>query len=278
MEEKIAIITGANSGIGKATAIGLAKKGIHIIMMCRSQARGQEALKEVIKQSGGKVTLILGDLADLTSVKQFSESFKQQFSRLDILVNNAGVISKKRQETKDGFELQFGVNHLGHFLLTHLLLPLICATPNSRIINVSSMAYRFGKLDFNDLAMEKSYSSAASYSRSKLCNVLFTKELANRLKGTSTTTNSLHPGAVATNILASNNPVRQKFPWIESIAKTPEKGAETSIYLAISEEVSNISGAYFSNCKMKKTTTRSNDPRLAQELWTISEQLIGDYL
>jgi NAD(P)-dependent dehydrogenase (short-subunit alcohol dehydrogenase family) len=195
----IVLITGGNSGMGRATAIELAKEGAYVVILCRNKERGEEALKEIKRESKNhRVDLMLCDLGELNSIRNFAKEFKEKYNRLDILINNAGVILPKRHETKDGFELQFGVNHLGHFLLTNLLLDLLIASAPSRIVNVASGAHKVGKIYFEDINLRNNFNLIRAYSQAKLANVLFTYELSDRLKGTGVTANCLHPGAVAT--------------------------------------------------------------------------------
>jgi NAD(P)-dependent dehydrogenase (short-subunit alcohol dehydrogenase family) len=274
-EQKVALVTGANSGTGKATALAFAKQGMHVVMLCRNEARGQEALKDIRSQSGGDVELMLCDLADFASIQRFCEEFKKKFERLDILVNNAGVITLDRRETKDGLELQFGVNHMGHFLLTTSLLPLIKHSEGARIVVVASGAHKVGRVDFDDLGMHKGYNVVAAYGRSKLCNVLFTKELARRLNGSSVTVNCLHPGAVGSNMGVDRDTGFGKtvMRLLRPFFLTPEEGAATAIYVATSPDCRNVSGEYFVKCKVSKTAKRADDRQLAEDLWKVSEDI-----
>lgn len=276
MDNQIALVTGANSGTGKATAMAFVKMGIHVVMLCRSKERGEAALQEVLAQGGGSAELMLCDLASMESIRSFCAAFSARYKRLDILVNNAGVITLDRQETADGLELQFGVNHIGHFLLTTTLLPLIKATADARIVIVASGAHKIGNLDFDNIPMEKGYSVFASYGRAKLCNVLFMKELAKRLRGSDTTVNCVHPGAVG-----SNMGVNRETGFGKSIMKllrpfflTPEEGARTAVYVATSTKCAKVTGEYFYKCKTAKVSKRANDPDLAARLWAYSEAVI----
>jgi len=200
MNRKTALVTGANAGMGRATAKALAQKGYHVIMACRNGQKGKAAMDEIAAETGGSVSLLFCDLGDMESIRKACAAFRDAHQSLDVLINNAGIVPTERAETKHGLEMQFGVNHIGHFLLTKELLPVITQTPDSRIVVVSSLGYRFGNIDFQDIPMKKKYSTMAAYSRSKLCNVLFTKELARRLEGTATTVNCLHPGFVRTTL------------------------------------------------------------------------------
>lgn len=274
--EKVVLITGANSGMGKASAVEMAKRGYKVVMLCRDLKRGEEALRDVIEKSGSRlVYLEICDLGSLTEIRKFCRSFKEKYSSLNILINNAGVILPKRHLTKDGYELQFGVNHLGHFLVTNLLLDLILKSPPARIINVSSGAHKIGKIYFEDINLEKSYSTIKAYSRSKLANILFTYELARRLKGTGVTVNCLHPGAVATKMGISRDTGFGTLltTMLKPFFQTPEKGAETAIYLATASEVEKVTGKYFYRKKAIASSKRTYDVELAKKLWCLSEEL-----
>lgn len=276
MEKRVALVTGANAGMGKATAIALARRGMHVVMLCRDQARGEAALCEIRRASGSEeVTLMLCDLGDMAQVRRFSAAFHAAYARLDVLINNAGVICLGRQETKDGLELQFGVNHIGHFLLTNLLLDRM--GPGARIVVVGSGAHRVGRIDFDDLAMKRSYSVVAGYSRSKLCNLLFTRALARKLLGAGITVNCVHPGAVATDIAINRRTgfgrtITRVLGWV---ARTPEQGAATAIHVATSDACAGITGEYFAGGKLARSSRRSKDMRLAEALWAVSLRITG---
>ncbi|MEX1308679.1 MAG: SDR family oxidoreductase [Eubacteriales bacterium] len=280
MEQKTALVTGANSGIGKATVIALAKQGIHVVMLCRDRARGEAAQTEVAKATGYEPDLMLCDLGNMREIRGFCEAFKKRFSRLDILINNAGVLSIRRQMTKDGLEIAFGVNYIGHFLLTNSLLDLMISTENARIVILGSVAYKLGKIDFNDLGMKKGYTLMAAYSRAKLCELLYTRELAKRLDGTGTTVNCVHPGVVATNIFIKTDAGigRALMRLFRPVIKSPEEGAKGIVYVATSSECEGISGAYFSGAEAQDVVGRARDDALAKRLWEVSEQIVGDYL
>lgn len=279
MEQKIALITGANSGMGKATAAAFAKAGMHVIMLCRSEQRGKAALDDVLAASGGEVTLMLCDLSSMADIKRFCDEFKSKFKRLDILVNNAGVITPRRRETKDGLELQFGVNHIGHFLLTTNLLDLIKSTEKARIVVVGSGAHKIGKIDFNNIPLKGGYSVFSSYGRAKLCNLLFAKELAKRLTDSGVTVNCVHPGAVATSMGMDRDTGFGKtiLKLLKPFFQTPEQGAATAIYVATSDECAGVSGEYFYKCKIHKASNRANDEALSKQLWQLSEEIVDKY-
>lgn len=279
LKGKTVVITGANTGIGKETAVDLAARGARVIIGCRNMEKGKEALKEIQDRSKNtNVFLEKLDLASLESVRSFADNILNSEPRLDILINNAGVMACPYQKTKDGFEMQFGVNHLGHFLLTLLLLDRLKHSQPSRIINVSSSAHRMGdgKIKFDDINHEKSYSSWGAYFDSKLANVLFTRELSKRLEGTHVTVNALHPGAVTTelqrhSVLSSAlfYPVR----WY--MFKTAEQGAQTTIHCAVSEEMEGVSGKYLRDCHIVEPSKSAQDDEAATKLWEVSLKLVA---
>ena len=277
MKDKICLITGANSGIGKITARELATQGAHIIMLCRNQEKAEQAREEILSVCDhDKVDIVLADLASVEQIKQAADRIKNEFPKIDVLINNAGLLMGDRRElTHDGFEMSFGVNHLAPFLLTHLLLNQVLASGRGNIINVSSEAHRFAKLTFKDLQYEKHYSGMKAYCRSKLCNILFTRELSQRLEGTCTVTNALHPGGVASNFGQSASGVggmlmRLARPFLVS----EEKGAETSVYLATSGEGYTVNGKYFKNKKISEPTKEARSDYKAKRLWEASEELL----
>jgi NAD(P)-dependent dehydrogenase (short-subunit alcohol dehydrogenase family) len=280
-DKKIALVTGANSGMGSATAVALARQGFRVIMLCRDEKRGGAALAAAraaasTGMAGGRTELELAicDLGRAASVRRFAAELHSKIGSLDVLVNNAGVISPKRLETEDGFELQLGVNHLGHFLLTNLLLDLVVKA-KGRIVVVASGAHKIGRIHWDDLQLQKGYSAFGSYGQSKLANVLFARELSKRLMGTGVVVNSLHPGAVATSLGVNR---RTGFGgFVTGILKpfflTPEQGADTAIYLATSPEAAGVSGRYFYRRKSAKASTRAEDDEAAARLWKVSEEL-----
>ncbi|MGO4529835.1 SDR family oxidoreductase [Paenibacillus sp. 2TAF8] len=280
MSIQTAIVTGANSGMGLATTIELAKQGYHVIMACRSEKRGQEALQQALQQSGSsEIELMLCDLGSLDSIRQFARQYRERYDHLDALVNNAGVVMVKRKETSEGFEQSIGINHLGHFLLTLLLIEPLKAAKQGRIVNVSSGAYKAGKIHFDDPHLRKGYNPIKSYAQSKLANVFFTRTLAHKLAGTSVTANCLHPGAVGTSIGVDRNTgfgtrimaLAAKLPFF----LTPEEGARTAIYLATSPEVTGLTGRYFYQQKEQRLKEHALDDAAAQQLWTWSEEQVG---
>ena len=271
---KTAIVTGANSGMGMATAASLADMGAAVVMLCRNEKRGREAFEKLSEKSDRKLELMLCDLGDLASVRAFAKGFRKKYPALDVLVNNAGFISLDRQLTEDGFERQFGVNHLGHFLLTTELMDIIPS--GGRIVNVSSGAHKTGKIYFDDINLTKGFNVIKAYSQSKLANVLFTRELASRLESRGITVNCCHPGAVATNIGISRDTGFGKTVtgMLKPFFQTPEQGARTAIYLASSKDVEGVTGEYFYKCKIAKSSKRSKDMELAKRFFEFSERLV----
>ncbi len=273
MQGKICLITGANTGIGKATAISLARQGARVIMVCRNDARGRSAMEEVKAKSGSStVDLLTADLSSQSAIRDLASRFLLGSDRLDVLINNAGLWKRKREVTVDGFEMHFAVNHLAYFLLTNLLLDALKAAAAARIVSVASGLHERGEIDFDALQAERSFGGVKAYSNSKLANVLFTYELARRLNGSGVTANCLHPGVVATDL------VRETFPapmrWLGGfILTSPEKGAATSIYLATSPEVAGVSGKYFAKQRERRSSRESYDAALASRLWDVSSEL-----
>ena len=273
MEDKICIITGANSGIGKATALGLAKMNAVVVMLCRSKDTGEIAQKEIISESGNKkVDLLLCDLSSHEQIRKFVSEFKQKYQNLHVLINNAGVMASKRKLSVDGFEMNFAVNHLAPFLLTNLLLDVLKKSTPSRIVNVSSGAHRMAKIDFDDLQSEnKKHRLMRVYGVSKLAFMLFSYELSRILDGTGVTVNTLHPGVVNTNLGRDMSKFGRGFGKL--FFKNPEKGAETSIYLASSPEVEGITGKYYIKKEQKESSKESYNEEYAKRLWEISATL-----
>lgn len=279
-QQPIMMVTGANSGIGKATALLLAEKNVKVVMVCRNRQRGETAQKEIIKKSGNpNVELYICDFSELNSIQRFVDLFHTNYERLDVLINNAAVIPQDRQETKDGYEMQFGVNHLAPFLLTNLLLEKLKKSTIARIVTVASVGHKFGKIHFDDLQFtQKPYNKLVVYTQSKLANILFTYELARRLQKTHVTVNCLDPGHVKSDIGVYKDGGLAQFVFrtlLRPIHKTPEEGADTSVYLATSPEVEGITGKYFANRKVKKTSSISYDRDIATRLWDISAKMVG---
>ncbi len=278
--EKICLITGANSGIGKAAAMELAAKFDRMLLVVRNRVRGERAVNEIFEKSGNQnLDLHVASLSSFESIRNLANTITEKYDHLDVLINNAGAFFSKRHTTADGIEATLNINYLSRFVLTILLLPLIKKSSSGRIINVSGEAHRFGRINFDDLMMEKYYKSMKAIKQSKLADVLFTYELSRRLKDTHTTINCLHPGAVATNSIDNNPDISQliKFLYktIRPFLKSPEQGAKTIIHLATSPEVHNISGKYFINNEVTDSSASSYDENLARRLWEVSEKLTG---
>jgi len=277
MTGKVCMVTGANAGIGKATVLGLASIGATVFMVCRSRERGEVALAEIKeKSSNDRVFLLVADLSSQSEIRKLAEDFKRQHSALHVLINNAGIIPRKREVTVDGFETQFAVNHLAPFLLTNLLLDMLKSSAPARIVTVASNMHRGATIDFEDLQSERAYKPLRVYCRTKLANVLFTKELARRLQGAGVTANCLHPGVVATKLLADGMGMpRALRPTTRLMGSSPDKGAKTSIYLATSPEVEGVSGKYFVRQKAVESSKVSYDENMASRLWGVSAELTG---
>jgi len=278
MQGKICLVTGANSGIGKATALGLAQMGATVVMVCRDRARGEAAQSEIKAKSGNTaVDLLLADLSSQQAVRQLAEEFKQRYSQLHVLINNAGVFNLTRRETVDGLEMTFAVNQLAPFLLTNLLLDVLKASAPARIVNVDSDAHEGGYINMDDLQSATSYKPMRSYGQSKLALLLYSYELARRLQGTGVTVNALHPGFVGTNIAQGYppRPVHTVTNFIMSlIGISPEEGAKTSLYLATLPEVEGVTGKYFVKSAPKQSHALSYDESLQQRIWDESAKLV----
>lgn len=271
---KIAVVTGANSGMGMATTKALLNEGATVIMLCRDEKRGTEAYQKMLQDGNSRTYLILCDLGDYDSIRAFAREVKERFGRLDILVNNAGFISLDRQETKEGLERQFGINHVGHFLLTTELIDIMPS--GGRIVNVASGAHKTGKIHFDDINLHKGFNMFKAYSQSKLANVLFTRVLSRRLADKGITVNCCHPGAVATNMGINRETGFGKTitGLLKPFFLTPEQGAKTAVFLATDESVKDISGEYFYKCKIAKSSKRSKNMELAKKLYEFSENLV----
>ena len=276
LKGKIAIVTGANSGMGMATAQALSDKGATVIMLCRSEERGRRAIALLTEEKDRKLDLMICDLGDFSSIRSFARNVKERYPQVDILVNNAGFISLDRQETREGIERQFGINHLGHFLLTTLLLDRMPA--GSRIVNVASGAHKVGRIHFDDINLRHGYNVVKAYSQSKLANVLFTRELAARVKDRGITVNCCHPGAVATNMGVDRETGFGKTitGLLKPFFLTPAEGAATAVYLASDESVGHITGGYFYRCRIAKSSKRSKSRKFAKKLFELSEEMVRE--
>jgi retinol dehydrogenase-12 len=281
MTGKTVVVTGGNSGIGLQTAVGLARMGARVLITARDPDRGRAAVSSIQEQSGNDgVELVVFDLASLDSVRSGAQEIKERTEKLDVLINNAGIVLSDRQVTVDGFEATFGINHLGPFLLTELLLDHLKASAPARIVNVASTAHNQARrgLDFDDLQATKRYRGMSVYGASKLANILFTTELARRLAGTNVTANCLHPGTVATGYGRDGDTkglLAIGLVIVKPFLMNPEQGARTSIYLASSPEVATVTGQYFIKCKVRTPSKAAQAAAAAQHLWEVSEQLVG---
>ena len=272
MTGKVCMITGSTAGIGKVTALELAKMGATVIIVARSRQRGRPALRFVQEGSGSdSIELMYADLSSIASIQKLVENFRKKRSRLDVLINNAAVVPKERELSLDGYEMQFAVNHLAPFCLTNLMLDILKATEGARIINVSSEAHNRAKLDFDNLQSEKKYSPFSAYGMSKLANIYFTYALARRLEGTTVTANALHPGVIRSEL------IRQMPIWYEWVfnwfAKPTDDGSEGPVFLASSQQVIGVSGKYFSGKLETKSSPASYDEVAGERLWELSERL-----
>jgi len=295
MNGEVCLVTGAASGIGAMTARALAQRGATVILVDRDAERGAATAGQIEQETGGAtVEFIQTDLSSQQEIRQLAQQVKSRHPRLDVLLNNAGAIFSERRETVDGIEMTFGLNYLGYFLLTHLLLDLVKAGAPARIINTSSRAHARAQMNFDDLQSRVDYVGIRAYEKSKLAIVLFTYELARRLAGTGVTVNALHPGIVATNF-STRNPgmVGSIMRWmakqyatdgktanpiarlLQRILISPEQGAQTGIYLATSPDVAGVTGKYFVKCKAVPSAPASYDSAAARRLWDVSEELTG---
>ncbi len=269
MTGRLCLVTGANSGIGLATATKLARMGAHVVMVCRDAARGEAARNQIRQLTGNhQVDLLQADLADLSQVRRLAEDYQARYPRLDVLIHNAGLMKKRREVSADGHELQLAVHFLAPFLLTHALRDALEAAPAARVVSVASMLHRFGKLDFDDLHAARRYSMWRQYGASKLATIVFTYELARRLENTNITANCLHPGVIGSNI--ESNP-----RWLRPFLASPETGARTPVYLASSPELEGVTGRYFIACSPRDSSPASRNPAVARQLWQVGEDLTG---
>ncbi len=277
MQGKICLVTGATAGIGRVTARELARQGATVIVAGRNAEKSAAVVEQIKQQTGNpNVAYLLADLSSQSEVRALANQFKRQYPRLDVLVNNAGAMFLRRQESADGIEMTFALNHLNYFLLTNLLLDTLIANAPARIVNVASRAHvGVAGLNFDDLQNQKGYFGWRAYGQSKLCNVLFTYELARRLEGTSVSANALHPGLVATRFGSNNTGLSWIWTFVNLFALSAEEGAQTPIYLAASPEVEGVTGRYFYQSKALPSSKASYDAQAARRLWQVSEQMTG---
>ena len=282
IQDKVVLITGATNGIGKETVLGLARDGARVVVHGRNPSKTADTVDEITKLSGNKnIDMIIGDLTSLDDIRKKADEFRSRYKELHVLINNAGGVFLDGGKSRDGYELTFAVNYLAHYYLTTRLLDLLKKSSPSRIINVVSDGHRAFKkvLDFERIQKAGGYSSIDDYSASKICVILFTKELAERLRGINVTVNAVHPGVVRTGLaMNTRNPVFRALIGIYSLFLIrPEEGARTSIYLASTEEVENISGEYFDKSKPSIPADITLNSEYRRELWEMSEKLIKNF-
>jgi NAD(P)-dependent dehydrogenase (short-subunit alcohol dehydrogenase family) len=277
MHDKCCVVTGGNSGIGLETAVALAELGARVAIVSRDRQKGERAVDEIRRRaSSTTVELLVADLSRQRNIRALADEILAAFPRLDVLVNNAGLIVGERTVTDDGLELTFAVNHIGYFLLTQFLEERLVESAPARVVNVASDAHRSGTIAFDDLQGERGYSSWRAYAQSKLANILFTKQLAKRLAGRGVTANCLHPGVVSTNFGRSGGLfVRAFFGLASPFLTTPARGADTSVYLASSPEVAEVTGGYFVRRRLVSPSAEARDPGVAKRLWDVSEALVA---
>jgi NAD(P)-dependent dehydrogenase (short-subunit alcohol dehydrogenase family) len=279
VKDKVCVITGGTDGIGKAAAHDLAVQGARLLVHGRDPDKGARAVAELKARSRNPaIEFLQADFSSLAEVRRLAATVKELTPRVDVLVNNAGGIFLKRNLSKDGYEMTFAVNHLAPFLLTHLLLDTLKSTGQSRIVTTASGAHRGAKIAFDDLQATRNYSPMGAYGRSKLANILFTRALARRLQGTTVTATCLHPGFVRTSFgrgFDASPVLKPIFGLISRFARSPEKGAETVVYLATSPQVQGASGGYYLDCKLTLPSAAAQDDGAAEQLWQVSEQLVG---
>jgi NAD(P)-dependent dehydrogenase (short-subunit alcohol dehydrogenase family) len=277
MAERVCLVTGATSGIGRETALGLAEGGATVIVAARDAARARELCAEIGRRTGRAAESVVADLSSQADVRRLAAEVRARHDKLHVLINNAAVITRRRTTTVDGLETQLAVNHLAPFLLTHLLRDALEAAGDARVVNVASQVEARGVVDFDDLGRERRpYERLDAYSQSKLGNVLFTYELARRLEGTRVTANCLHPGVIGTNLLVAfeGRPAPLRFLTRRG-RPGPKEGARTSLFVATSPTLERVSGRYFRDCAEASSSPRSRDPELAARLWRESERLTG---
>lgn len=277
MSGRTVLVTGGTGGIGRATAEGLAKMGARIAITGRDAARAEDTAREIRASFGAQVDILIADLSSQSEVRRLAADALERLPRIDVLVNNVGGYWHTRRLTTDGLEHTFAVNHLAPFLLTNLLLDRLKQSDRSRVVTVASQAHAQGTIDFDDLQGERSYSGARSYAQSKLANVLFTYELARRLQGSGVVAHALHPGVVSTRFGAEDPSRTQRLlvPFIRPFIKSPESGATTSIHVASAPGPEHVTGRYFTNSKVKRSSRQSYDGTASARLWQVSADLVA---
>jgi len=275
---KTAVVTGANSGIGKITALELAKRNYRVVMVCRNQEKAAAAKQEIAEETGNEyVQIEICDLSLMSNIRRSAKQIRETNTSIDLLVNNAGLLPQsERQTTSEGFEMTFAVNHLAYFLLTHELLPALKSAESGRVVNVASEAHKSGTFDSENLQLENGYSTVKAYGNSKLFNIMFTRQLHKELDGTNISTFSLHPGVVNTNFAADSDSFFAKlFNLGRFFMLSPEKGASTSVYLCTEPGIEHLSGHYFIKSKPAKPSGIAMDDVACRQLWEKSKKLIS---
>ncbi len=277
VEGMTCVVTGATSGIGRVVARALARMGARVVLVGRSRERGRHTLMEIMRDTGNtQVDLLTCDLSSQADVRRLATELATRYPQIDVLVNNAGAIFRRREESVDGLEMTFALNHLGYFLLTNLLLDTLRASSPSRVVNVASSAHRRASLDLDDLQSVRRYRPWRAYANSKLCNLLFTYELARRLDGSGVTVNAVHPGSVATRFGSNNTgPMRRMMAWGRPFLRTPEQGARTVVHLAVAPEAADATGGYWVDDRARRSSRVSMDETLAAKLWDLSAEITG---
>ena len=281
-DQQTALVTGATNGIGKVTALELARRGYRVLLTSRDPSKGQKVLDELKAESGSEAfEVFVGDLSSMSDVRRIALEVREKHPKLDVLVNNAGGQFTERRESVDGFEYTFALNHLAYFLLTNLSLPSLIDAGDARVVNVSSSADRMASIHWDDPQFEENYEAFPAYAQSKLMNLLFSNALARRLRGTGVSSNVVDPGLVRSGF--NYNPgggvfIRLAFAVSKLIARSPEKGAQTSVYLATSPKVAGVSGAYFAEKKLTKANPLASDEDAQERLWRLSETLLSEWL
>ena len=278
MADRVCIVSGGNSGIGFELCRGMADAGFHVVMVSRGAERGQPALEKLQAEFGDSVEMMLCDMSDLGNISKLHAEFSAKFDRLDVLLNNAGAMWGRREKTAQGHEMTFGVNHLGYFVMAQTFLPLLKATEGSRIINTASEAHRMANLKLKNPNWEnKYYSQWRTYGNSKLCNILFTRELARKLEGTGITTHCFHPGVVRTRFgSGSSGPMRLFWPLFRVFMINSKKGASTGLHLALSEDAATTTGEYWVRSKRNRGNRHARNDSNASRLWEVSEEMLNE--
>ncbi|MDT8368983.1 MAG: SDR family oxidoreductase [Longimicrobiales bacterium] len=272
-ERRTVVVTGTSSGIGRAIARQIAEEGHRVLMVCRNEERGREALDEIVERTGNEdVELLLADLSSQADLRALAKRIEALTPRLDVLLHNAGTFMRDRRESADGIEMQLAVNYLAPFLLTRLLHPLLERSAPSRVVVVSSMEHRLGRIDFDDLQLARRYSGGKAYRQSKLATVLFTREAAKRFEGTGVTVNAVHPGVAYTGLVDSISRLSRLVTWA---LKTPDEAARGPVHLALAREIAGRSGVYHRGSRVTRPAARARDDRAAERLWEVSERLTG---